>query len=239
MTLIGDPGLWSDTFPEELVPRILDLVSDSWEGFEKPVPSEREVPITRRFKHALKQAKDYKRLPVRIEREPAEDDPSTGEELGRIDLKFLPAMSALEEVYFAFECKRLNALENGSRRTLAPEYVTQGMMRFVTGQYAASMQHGGIIGYVLDGRCDDAIHLVENNIRNRCDELKMDSPASLATSSLRPDNQTIRETRHRLSRFFRLHHMFLACPSSDHHASDKGIQTHNGDNQGAATEAQQ
>jgi len=37
MTLIGDPGLWSDTFPAELVPRILDLVSDSWEGFEKPV----------------------------------------------------------------------------------------------------------------------------------------------------------------------------------------------------------
>ena len=215
MTLIGDPALWSDTFPEELVPRVLDLVADTWEGFGKPLPTDREVPITRRFKHALKQAKDYRRLPVRIEREPAEDDPSTGEELGRIDLKFLPAMSALEEVYFAFECKRLNALENGGRRTLAPEYVTEGVMRFVAGQYAASMQHGGMIGYVLDGRCDDAIRLVENNIRNRSDELKMDSPANLARSSLRPDNQMIRETRHSLSRFFRLHHVFLACPTNE------------------------
>lgn len=215
MTAIGDPGLWSDTFPEELLPRILDLVMDTWQDFEKPPPTDHEVPITRRFKHALKQAKDYRRLPVRIEREPAEDDPITGEELGRIDLKFLPAMSAREEVYFAFECKRLNALEDGSRRTLAPEYVTEGMMRFITGQYAGSMQHGGMIGYVLDGRCDDAIRLVGSNIRSRSGELKMDSPASFAKSTLRPDNEMIRETGHRLSRLFRLHHLFLASPTNE------------------------
>ncbi len=202
MTVIGDASLWSGTFPEELVPRILDLVSDSWATFEKPSGRDHEVPITRRFKHALKQAKDYRRLPIRIEREPAEDDPVTGEELGRIDLKFLPAMSALEEVYFAFECKRLNILENGSRRTLAPEYVTEGMMRFVSGQYGGLMQHGGMIGYVLDGRGDEALRLVEDNISSRCGDLKMDNPANLAKSTLRPDNQMIRETCHRLSRFF-------------------------------------
>src|SRR5690242_5143049 len=105
--VIGDAEIWADTFPEELVPRLLDLVIATWESFAKPGPSDYEVPITRRFKHALKQAKDLQRLPLRIEREPAEDDPVTGIELGRIDLKFLPAVSALEEVYFAFECKRL------------------------------------------------------------------------------------------------------------------------------------
>src|SRR5687767_9215656 len=108
MTL-GDPDAWSEVFPDDLIPPILDLIWTTWVAFPKPSPKDHEVPITRRFRRALKQAKDYRRLPVRIDREPAEDDPETAEELGRIDLKFSPAGSALEQVYFAFECKRLNA----------------------------------------------------------------------------------------------------------------------------------
>jgi hypothetical protein len=171
MTL-GDPGLWSDTFPDHLVPRIIDLVWETWETFPKPAGKELEIPITRRFKHSLKRAKDYRKLPIRIEREPAEDDPLTGQELGRIDLKFIPAESALEEIYFAFECKRLNAIEKGHRRTLASEYVTQGMMRFVTSQYGGSVLQGGMIGYVLDGRWKDAIRRVANNITGHSAQLK-------------------------------------------------------------------
>ena len=211
--IIGDAEIWSDTFPEELIPRMLDLVSQTWEPFSRPDPSDHEVPITRRFKHALKQAKDFQRLPIRIEREPAEDNPETGEELGRIDLKFLPAVSALEEVYFAFECKRLNVTANGVRRTLAAEYVTQGMMRFVTGQYASSVHNGGMIGYVLDGKSDDAMTAVDLNIATRQEELGMSASASLGRSTLRPDNPLIRETNHtRLAqRKFRLHHVFLEC----------------------------
>jgi hypothetical protein len=211
MTVIGDPGMWSGTFPDDLVPRILDLVTETWESFEKPEPTDHEVPITRRFRHALKQAKDFKRLPVRIERETAEDDPATGEELGRIDLKFLPAVSAVEEVYFAFECKRLNARTNGKRLTLASEYVTKGMMRFVTGQYASTLAQGGMLGYVLDGRCEHAIRLVQNHIRRRRGDLKLDSAKSLIPSQLRPTDPMIRETTHRLPRLFLLHHVFLSC----------------------------
>ena len=211
MMVIGDADIWSDTFPEELIPRVLDLVTDTWNDFDKPGPADLEVPITQRFKHALKQAKDLRLLPVRIEREPAEDHPTTGIELGRIDLKFVPAVSALEEVYFAFECKRLNVVDNGRRRTLAPEYVTEGMMRFVTGQYASSVGDGGMIGYVLDGRCDDAIQLVGQNVNSRASELRLVSATTLAASSLRPHNGAVRETAHdaKPSRHFRLHHVFL------------------------------
>lgn len=215
MMIVGDPDIWSDTFPEELVPRVLDLVTETWASFEKPGPSDHEVPTTRRFKHALKQAKDLQRLPVRLEREAAEDDPHTGAELGRIDLKFLPAVSAREEVYFALECKRLNATENGRRRPLASEYVTEGVLRFVTGQYAGFVLHGGMIGYVLDGRTDDAVRLVEQNIGTRATDLCMNVPATLDRSRLRPDADHIRETNHNLplSRRFTLHHLFLECPA--------------------------
>lgn len=215
MMVVGEPDLWSDTFPEELVPRVLDLITDTWATFEKPGPADLEVPTTRRFKHALKQAKDFSRLPVRLEREPAEDDPRTGDELGRIDLKFLPAVSAREEVYFAFECKRLNVAANGGRRSFAPEYVTEGMMRFVTGQYAGSVRQGGMIGYVLDGRRDDAIDLVSQNIASRAGDLRMNSPATLDRSRLRPAADHVRETKHTRQEpdSFLLHHVFLNCGS--------------------------
>ncbi len=221
MTLC-DVEAWAEVFPEELVPRIIDLVWTTWDTFPKPSPNEHEVPITRRFRCALKQAKDYIRLPVRIDREPAEDDPATAQELGRIDLRFSPAGSALEEVYFAFECKRLNATENGTRRPRASEYVAEGMMRFVTGQYAAAMRHGGMIGYVLDGDCDHAIRLVGQNIDANKVALRMQN-GGLAESSLRQDNAMILETMHDLGRaeIFRLHHLFLSTvvnegpPSTD------------------------
>jgi hypothetical protein len=210
--ILGDPSMWSDLFPEDMVPEILDLVWDTWAEFPPPAPDELEVPLTRRFKTALKHAKDFRRLPLRIEREPAEDDPTTAEELGRIDLKLSPAGSAREEVYFAFECKRLYAIEHGTRRARAAEYVKEGMFRFCTGQYAVSMRHGGMIGYVLNGRCYDAIGAVEKNFTTHVGTLCMSMPARFHPSALRPENDLIRETTHNLkpSRPFRLHHIFLA-----------------------------
>ena len=53
--------------------------------------------------------------------------------------------------YLAYECKRLNVNNGGSRKSLATEYVTQGMMRFVTEQYAEDLPFGCMLGYVLDG----------------------------------------------------------------------------------------
>lgn len=210
--ILGEPDLWSDTFPADLIPRILGAAVEAWEALEKPIPEELEVPITKRFKHALKQVKDFNRLPFRIEREAAEDDPTTGQELGRIDIKLLPAVSAREDVYFAFECKRLNVMAGPSRRSLAPEYVTEGMMRFITGQYAASMNHGGMIGYVLDGRPEDAIQLVSNKIASHTTDLCMDRFTHLGPSTLCSHFAYARETGHALSqKFFVLHHLFLPC----------------------------
>lgn len=215
--VIGDADLWADTFPDYLIPRIIELVSDAWRDFTKPNGSDLEVPITRRFKHALREAKDFRKLPVRIERETVEDHLLTGDEIGRIDLKFMPAERARDQVYFAFECKRLNATSpRGTLETLAPEYVTQGMMRFMTGQYAATLLHGGMIGYVLDGRNAHAIGLVANNIRAHHVDLRMNPPGSLDRSSMCPGNDSARESSHNLRGDipFLLHHLFLPVGDS-------------------------
>ena len=73
------------------------------------------------------------------------------------------------------------------------------------------MRNGGMIGYVLDGRCDDAINLVEQNIRSRQADLRIGTQESFNKSRFRPNNALIRETNHDLddSRRFLLHHLFL------------------------------
>jgi hypothetical protein len=55
------------------------------------------------------------------------------------------------ERYLAYECKRLNVINGKSRSSLATLYVTQGMMRFLTEQYAEQLPVGCMLGYVLDG----------------------------------------------------------------------------------------
>jgi hypothetical protein len=213
MTVIGETTNWGDLFPTHFLPDIFDLVIETWERFEKPSRDAQEPPITRRFRSALIQAKRYKILPFLIMREDVEDDFESGEEIGRKDIAFYPTHH--EEVYFAFECKRLNALVGGKLRALASEYVSDGMSRFVTAQYARFMSHGGMIGYVLDGRCQHAMALVESNIQSRHGELSMEAPGNFLPSQFRPDSPVIRETEHKLSRLFQLHHIFLACLAAE------------------------
>lgn len=71
------------------------------------------------------------------------DDP---EVLGRIDiiLRFLHQFGD-EEAYLGVECKRVGKGEP----TLNQRYVTQGVNRFVTGQYATGHHWGMMLGYVL------------------------------------------------------------------------------------------
>jgi hypothetical protein len=210
--VVGEASNWADLFPYHLLPRVFDLVTETWESFEKPARDAQETVISKKFRSALKRAKDYKRLPFYVMREDVEDDFDSGEELGRKDLVFYPNSQEVprEEVYFAFECKRLNALVGGKKRALASEYVTEGMSRYARGQYARFMSQGGMIGYVLDGRCEHAMTLVEANIFSRYGELAMEPPGGFLPSTLRPENPLIRETEHKLPKLFRLHHIFLA-----------------------------
>ena len=54
------------------------------------------------------------------------------------------------DTYLAFECKRLNVVQSGGRQSLATPYVQEGVMRFITEQYAEGLPFGCLLGYVLD-----------------------------------------------------------------------------------------
>jgi len=112
-------------------------------------PGMLEVPITIHVKKAMRRLKKQlglTNLEIAGEFELLDlsnDDPDV---LGRIDiiLRFLHQFGN-EEAYLGVECKRV---ADGAS-TLNQRYVTQGVNRFVTGQYATGHSWGMMLGYVL------------------------------------------------------------------------------------------
>lgn len=210
MAIIGNADLWSNFFPNDLIPDILNMVLDVWNVFKDNCDETLEVPITKRFRSHLEQYKDLKMLPIRIDREAIVDDISTEKEIGRIDLRLTHGYRS--EVYFAFECKRLNVVDKNSRTSsLAKEYVMNGMTRFVGSepQYAIGLKQGGMIGYVMNGITDKAITAVNQQIKTHYIDLQMKSSKGLNPSS-RLFNSLLKESLHYLpSQEFIIHHVFL------------------------------
>lgn len=210
MTVFGDACAWADAFPDELLPDILEMVCAVWVGLKKPQPNDRERDTSLRMCASIRQSLMGRRLPLRVDVETTLID-DTGEiEIGRLDLRFT-STSFHPEAYFSFECKRLCVHDGKKLRTLATEYVTDGMMRYVSGQYAPSRHHGGMIGYVHTGTRDNAIMKVNESIQANVILLRMSPPAKLEACSLAPGNGAIRTSKHaRTNGAFSIHHMFLA-----------------------------
>lgn len=208
MSVLGNSDRWSDLFPNDLISDILDLIISSWKDFSKPAINEIETRITRKFYFRLKSNKDLRKLPFIILREKPEDDLQTGEEIGRIDLQFIAGDR--EEVYFAFECKRLNVDFPSGKKSLAAEYVEEGMMRFIISKYSSSLSHGGMLGYIMDGDFLTATNAVEKKINDNVERLCMEARTGLLKSSIKASIEEIKETSHKLEkRTFTIHHIFL------------------------------
>lgn len=212
MSIIGVSTEWSDLI-DPMLPQILSLVIGSWQEMASPAPDEKEDNITIALCRTLRQNRTARSLPFQIHTQQVELDPMPGEDLGRLDIVFIP-MVPREDVYFCLESKRLNALISGQRRALAAEYVQFGMVRFVTGQYSKAVRHGGMIGYVLDGKIPIAMANVEANIRQRHQELCMTPPGAFLASTMLKDDLRARETHHQRTHEtspFRIHHLFMGA----------------------------
>ena len=207
---IGSPEEWLDLIDSQ-VPDIIALVIDTWEVLPPPAANELEDRVSQDLCKALRQSRSRCELPFRIDTQLVELDPAAGQDQGRMDIVFSP-MIPREEIYFCLECKRINVRELTGIRPYFVEYVRFGMSRFVQGQYARVVRSGGMLAFVLDGDVESAIAGIEGNIRSLYSELGMDAPGVLAASSVRPDDNRVRETSHRRIGDDRLviHHLFMA-----------------------------
>jgi hypothetical protein len=210
VSIIGISTEWADLI-DSMVPEILSLVTTSWAAMPSPASDETEDNITNALCRTLMQNRTARGLMFQVRTQVVELDPMPGEDLGRLDIAFIPLVPR-EDIYFCLESKRLNVLKNGELRAYASEYVRLGMLRFVTGQYSRMVRHGGMIGYVLDGRVSDAMTNVEANIRQRHEELCMTPPGAFQPSAMLTSDSRARETHHKRSHetsLFRIHHVFM------------------------------
>ena len=211
MSVLGDPSDWVDLL-DSLMPQILALILAGWESLPAIELDWREDDITLALCRALRAGRGLRDLPFQVHPQQAEIEPAEGENSGRLDIAFNLLVPS-EQIYFCLEGKRLNVPSGDGIRAYAAEYVQQGMMRFVTGQYARAVRHGGMIGYVLDGKVARAIANIEANVRTHHVALRMSPPGELVASAFLSRDRRARESHHTREvglRSFRIHHLFVA-----------------------------
>jgi hypothetical protein len=73
------------------------------------------------------------------------------------------------ERYIAYECKRLNIVNDEKIRkaSLAGPYIEEGVVRYVTAKYSEKLPFGCMIGYVMDGDIPFAIQQLKSAIDKR------------------------------------------------------------------------
>lgn len=192
-------------FPIEEVKQAIELVLRSWESFKTKANVEDE--ITNKFCAHLIENKGRSTYFFTIVPRPAEID-DRGEEVGEIDLKVIYRNQ--EKTYLSFECKRLRVHFSSGFNTLAGKYVTEGMYRYLRGQYARDLDKGGMLGYVMDGNIDVAIDDVKAAIEKRRLNLYMQDQETLRASSCIASKQ-VKETLHTYGPAgrFTIYHVFL------------------------------
>ena len=211
MTHVGSAAEWVDLLDSQ-VPDILALVIETWENLPPPAANEREDPVTNRLCSALQRCPNRADYPFRIQSQAVILEPESDSESGHMDIAFLPFVPS-DEIYFCLECKRINVRSENGIRPYFVEYVRFGMLRFVRGQYANAVRHGGMLAFVLNGDVPGAITGIEDNVKRLHENLGMDTAGEFQRSSIRQFDPRVRETHHRREHSpdpFMIHHLFMA-----------------------------
>ena len=162
----------------------MGLILDVWKQFSQRRQLQLEERITAVFKDALATAYEAAGRRWFVELEAPVTDPNSGKVLGKNDLRFSPAHHRGQTIFFAVECKRLHVTTDSGFKHLADKYVEEGMQRFVDGKYATNLPCGGMLGYVMDNRLDDAFTKVQGEIEARRSSLKMTDSLQTPSSTL-------------------------------------------------------
>lgn len=189
------------------------LIWETWEGFIRHPDVKLEEPITALFRDALIDAYEAagKRWFVTLE-DPI-TDPTYGTQEGRNDLRFYPLdHHKKQSIFFVVECKRLHVRTGSGFKHLADEYVKEGLQKFVDGQYSAGLPYGGMLGYVLDNRIEEAFTNVQKEIRGRHLDLKMKTQNLYVPSSVLTACQHSADSIHlRTDGEITIHHLLVAA----------------------------
>jgi hypothetical protein len=151
--LTGSPDAWLTHF-RGLGEQMSEAIEAAWPICIGPLQSKKgamthEDHITVHLVQALRRTK---KVPGRIEyqQELLVEDANGNVSLSS-SIDFVLTVGDDEDVYLAYECKRLNVPYRTGIKNLCGPYVKDGLMRFVTGQYSNGLPMAMMIGYVMNG----------------------------------------------------------------------------------------
>lgn len=172
MTAFGNPAEWAEKFRSFDV-QFLECVTAVWpeclsrlqnQPLEDKITTNlvdllEKNPLARRMFHWIEyQYEPFGRMPG-------------GETYSKGQIDIAVFLDRERERYLAYECKRLNVKSNGGTKSLAARYVTQGVNRFVTEQYAENLPVGCMLGYVMNGEVSVAQSKIYAAIRDKSDRI--------------------------------------------------------------------
>ncbi len=186
--LAGELESWLPHF-QSLEKQVADAVEIAWPNCISPLQSKKddmthEDRITDHLVQSLIRAKS---LPGRIVSQYVllvEDDNGNVTLSSKID--FVLTVGNDEDVYLACECKRLNVPYETGTKGLFSEYVEEGLMRFVSGQYSNGLPVAMMLGYVMDGRADHAHNGIKRAIKARTSTIRLNSERDVHLGTGRP-----------------------------------------------------
>lgn len=199
-----------ELFPQGFACEVMVLVLKTWQKFTLRRQVRLETRLTALFRDALIDAYVTAGRSWFISLEDPITDPEFGTEMGRNDLRFYPPQHYGQTIFFTLECKRLRVTTESGFKHLADEYVEEGLQRFVDGKYSANLPCGGMLGYVMDNRIEEAVGYVQNEIVKRHSALKIKKKDSFRSPSSTLSHRWSLDTFHRCpDGEITIHHLFV------------------------------
>ena len=130
-----------------------------------------------------------------------------------IDIRLFSPWIDYNQVYFAWECKRLGDKRMDEKyAALIPEYITEGIFRFIDGEYAAGLDDAGMLGYILAGDVTNIVgDIHESMCHPRRTRLLSASNHLVLAPAVDTFNDVYQSSHKRTGshKSIRLHHLFL------------------------------
>ncbi len=209
MNVAGSFDPFADAFPTDLLPAIFALILDEWPRASRPTDKPIENRITNCFLGHLQHVMRRNPLPFKFHYRQKLAAAESDSESGELDI-CIDSFSRHPDAFFVFECKRLNVTYPTRFDSEAASYVgEEGMGCFISGQYPATCDCGGMIGYVMDGVVSTAIDAVNKALHGRRAELRLNPPHELVKAELIADSRVFQSAHQQDQRTLLIYHIFL------------------------------
>jgi hypothetical protein len=202
-------------FRQDIIVTVLQLIREAWVQLSKKgdiLVTWDEDTIAGALHNEMWEVKKCFGInsPPRIENESASRKSNKSlKPDGFIDFKMIYAWGT-EDDYFGIECKRLSSSTQGKDKSLATNYVNEGVMRFVTGTYCRDHDYAAMIGFVIDGKLTDCVDRVRQRLSKYRQKICMVEDWVIEDNfGLQDDLYRTIHHQHGRNSPFRLLHLFL------------------------------